>query len=68
MIKNLFSNNLEEKNLQTNKPRLIKILENNGYKFSWYSNSIKDCATTNKSLCGETKKILLIHTSIAMFP
>ena len=56
MIKNLFSNNLEEKNLQTNKPRLIKILENNGYKFSWYSNSIKDCATTNKSLCGETKK------------
>ena len=54
--KNLFSHNLEEKNLRISKPRLIKILENNGYKFSWYSNSIKDCTTINKSLCGETKK------------
>jgi hypothetical protein len=54
--KNLFANILEEENLQINKPKLIKILENNGYKFSWYSNSIKDCMTTNKKMCGETNE------------
>ena len=54
--KNFAPNMLTKENLKYNKPNLIKILEDNEYKFVWYSNSIHDCNIINKSICGKTNK------------
>ena len=56
---NLYPNILSKENLKIRKPKLIKILEESGYKFIWYSNSIKDCDTINKKMCGKRKKSII---------
>jgi hypothetical protein len=53
---NLYPKNLQRSNLKHFTPSLIKILNDNNYKFIWYSNSIINCKNINESLCGFENK------------
>lgn len=49
---NLYPKNLQKSNLKHFTPKLLEILNDNDYKFIWYSNSIINCKNINESLCG----------------
>ncbi len=49
--RNFYPHILSKKNFKTNKPNLIRILEENDFEFKWYSNMNMNCKLINDEIC-----------------